>query len=67
MFADDTSIQCSSLSVAEVEHSLQNDIHENFDELCQLVAAGLLVKALDCGSKDPEFLSHQQQRSSGCT
>ena len=26
------------------------------------VAVGLLVKALDCGSKGPEFQSHLQQR-----
>ena len=26
------------------------------------VASGLLVKALDCGSKDPEFQSQLQQR-----
>ena len=34
--------------------------HTHF--LCMLVVGGLLVKALDCGFKDPGFQSHLQQR-----
>ena len=60
MFADDTSIQCSSPSVAEVEHSVQNDlnaVHEWIDAN-KLKLKCWLAPGKDCMLRGVKIDSH---------